>query len=423
MAIDFDNSLDEATQPDGSTDFTGGQYSSTAAGIIPANCYAEGKNIDFDAFGRPVTRRGAKSVTGNVADELWENASATWNGSSAYWGTSLSTTQPIDALFFFDTYASEYLVVAQNATLFQGTENAAYVAISGSSYTGNIVYFAQLNNRLYYCDGNGALKYVDSSLANQTITAGKVSSITPIEQGSGYVAVPGVTFSSGGAVATAVLGYGGRVIAYTVVTPSSGYSASTPPSATLAAAPSGGVTATCRVNITQIPSKPKFLTAHKNRLFCCSNDTSIPPDTIYASDILDGESWDLIGGSIRVGGDGDPITGIYSWFDNNLLVFKQRSVWVVSTDPLIAVTDWQQGLINNRIGCVSHRTIQAVGPDVFFLSRAGVRTVAQIQSGSQSSIGLPISHPVDDIIQDIDLSYADYFCSASYKSKYLLAVA
>jgi hypothetical protein len=73
-----------------------------------------------------------------------------------------------------------------------------------------------LANRVYYCDGTNALKYVDSSVANQTITAGKVTSITITEPGLGYNSVPSITFThNGGAsgAATAVLGYGGlRVI-------------------------------------------------------------------------------------------------------------------------------------------------------------------------------------------------------------------
>lgn len=421
MATDYLQTLDEAPHPDGNTDWRGGQYSATASGIIPANAYSEGKNVDFDAIGRLVSRRGAKSVVGNTTNQVWEQVSLTWNGSTRIWGSSLSSLFPIDALFYFATNAQQYLLVAQNGAIYQGTESAAYVAVASATYSGSLVYFAQLNNRCYYCDATNALKYVDSSLTFNAITAGRVTSLTPIEEGVGYTTVPAVTLS-GAATAIAVLGYGGRVIGYTITAGSTGYTPQPPPTGTVAAAPAGGITATFRINISQTPSKPKFLVTHQSRLVCTTADTTIPQDTVYFSDILDGESWDLIGASLRVGGDGDPITGIYSWFDKTLLVFKQKSVWTIICDPSLATIDWQVRRVTERVGCVAHRSIQAVGADVFFLSRAGIRSLAQIQAGTQNEVGPPTSQPITDIIQDIDLTYADYICSASYKNKYLLAV-
>ena len=146
-----------------------------------------------------------------------------------------------------------------------------------------------------------------------------------LEPGSGYLAVPTATFSAGAAAATAVLGYGGRVLADAATNGGSGYSATTPPAVTFTAAPTGGTNATGRANISQTPSKPKFLVSHTGRLFCTTADTSIPADTVYASDFLDGESSRLVGASVRVGGDGDAITAIYPWINNNLIVFRERA--------------------------------------------------------------------------------------------------
>ena len=423
MATAYNDALDDPIIGDGNSTFAGGQHSSVPANTIPQNGFYRALNMDFDSQGRLATRRGAKSLVGNLSSFVWDTSTFTWDTSTFIWGSSLSTAYAIDALFYFDTYASEYIIVAQNGNLYQGTESAAFAAISSATYSGSLVYFSQLNNRLYYCDGVGSLRYIDSALGNQTITAGKVSSIRITNQGLGYTSVPAITFSSDAAAATAVLGYGGRVISATVTTPSSGYSATTPPTISFAAAPAGGTTATGIVNITQVPSKPKFITSHTNRLFCCSADTSVPPDTVYASDFLDGESWDLAGASVRVGGDGDPITGLYSWFGNKLLVFKQRSIWVINADPAVTADQWEISLINNRVGCVGHRTIQAVGSDVMFLSRTGVRSIAQIQAGTQTEVGISLSAPIQDVIDTIDLTYADYFCSAYYNNRYILGVA
>lgn len=418
----IDNSLlDDPLVGDGNTSFIGGQVSATNPDRIPADSYASAVNMDLDELGRLVTRRGAKTTSGSTVTGAWEEISSTWGAISSVFGSSLSSTA-IDAGFFFDTGAGEWVLIAQGGAILQGTESSVYASIASSSYTGSNVWFAQLGNRCYYCDANGSLKYIDSAVANQTISAGRVTSIEITNPGIGYTSVPAITFSSGVATATAVLGYGGKVVAATVTAAGSGYSATTPPTISFAAAPAGGTTATGIVKISQVPSKPKFLVTHTNRLFCASADTAIPADTVYVSDILDGESWDLAGNSIRVGGDGDPITGLFSWYGNYLLVFKERSIWLVDANPLQDVADWEIKLVNNRIGCVSHRSIQPVGRDVFFLSKNGVRRLSNIESGTQTEVGQAISTDVQDVIQGINQSALSTICSAYYRNRYFLAI-
>lgn len=421
MASISNSLLDDQPVGDGDATFIKGQISSSPETTVPKGAFYDAQNMDIDASGRLQTRRGARTTGGGIESGNWEDLVTNWESMTTYFGSTLSVL-PVDACFYFDTYASEYFIIAQNGGILQGTESGAFASISGSSYSGSDVYFGQLNNRLYYCDGVGALKYVDSSVANNSITAGKISSIKITTQGLGYTSVPAITFSSGAGAATAVLGYGGKVVGATVTTPSSGYSATTPPTIGFAAAPAGGTTAIGRVNISQVPSKPKLLVSHINRLFCTSADTSIPPDTIYASDILDGESWDLVGASLRVGGDGDPIAGIYPWFGNRLLVFKQRSIWYIDADPLLDVASWPVKLINNRIGCVAHRTIQAVGADVYFLAQDGVRNISQIQAGAQTDVGEPISSVIQDEIDSVNREALSKCCAAFYRNRYLLAV-
>jgi hypothetical protein len=156
-------------------------------------------------------------------------------------------------------------------------------------------------------------------------------------------------------------------------------------------------------------------------LFAVSADTSIQPDTLYFSDILDGESWDPLG-SLRIGGDGDPIKGLYSWFGYQLIVFKERSIWSVNADPTQDAADWTISLISGNIGCSSHRSITAVGPDVFFFSRDGIRSLQQIQAGTQTSVGLALSSPINDLISRIDKTKLDLCDGVFWNNRYLLAV-
>jgi hypothetical protein len=67
-------------------------------------------------------------------------------------------------------------------------------------------------------------------------------------------------------------------------------------------------------------------------------------------------------------GDSDKITGL-SVFQNNLIVFKERSIFQFSFDtsgnPVLQ-------MITQAYGCVSFKSIQRVDNDVFFLTRNGV---------------------------------------------------
>ena len=288
------------------------------------------------------------------------------------------------------------------------------------------VYFAQLVDRMYFCDGVGNLEYVNSSSTGQTITAGKVTSIDITTNGLGYTSVPAITFtasSGSAAAATAKLGYGGKVVSTNITNQGSGYISTIPPTIAFDAAPSGGTTAEGIAHISQIPSKPKLLAAHSNRLFCTSADTAIPQDTLYVSDVLDGESWDILGNSMRIGeGEGDPIMSIMPWFGFKLLVFKERSIWTVDADPTQEVADWSIKLVNNRIGCISHKSVQQVGSDVFFLSRDGVRSLSTIEAGAQTDVSTPLSAPINDYIERMTRDQGNKACSAYYRNRYMIGL-
>lgn len=414
--------LDDPPIGDGDASFLLGQQSAQQESSIAKTAFASAQNMDFDPFGRLVTRRGAKSIVGNVASITWDSDTVAWGSETRLWGSSLSSGVSLDGAAYFPAGSTSYVVVAQGGVIKQGTESVAFATVASSSYSGNFVYFAQLGTRLYYCDGVGPLAYIDSAAAHQSIGAGRVTSVKITYQGLGYTSVPAITASSGAATFTGVLGYGGRLVGATITAAGSGYSATTPPTATVDAAPVAANTATVRLQISQTPSKPKYLVAHTNRLFCTTADTGIPADTVYASDFLDGESWDLVGASVRVGGDGDPITGLYPWINNNLIVFKQRSVWVIVADPLQDPADWTIKLLSNRVGCVSHRSIQAVGADIYFLAQDGVRSISQIESGAVADIGQPMSFPLQDQIDALSRANQAWICSAYYKNRYFLSV-
>ena len=428
MPFQSSDALDDQMLLDGSNGFSTGVISATRPDAIPATSMESAINMDYDDFGNIVTRLGTVSLAGNPIVGNWEDIITAWNSTTSYYGSNLPVNAEVMSGFYFDTSASENLVIAVNdrntfiKSLYYGSPGISYNSIASSTIDNDAtyVYFAQLNQKLFYSDGYNSLRYVNSSNANSSITAGKISRIDVINQGSNLSTVPTITISAPPsgvtATATAIVANDGNLVAIRIDNPGSGYV--TAPTVNISGG--GGAHAVAFVSLAP-PSKPIYLTTHTNRLWCVSADTSITPDTLYFSDILDGESWDPLG-SIRVGGDGDPIRGLYSWFGYRLLVFKERSIWAVDADPTQDPADWSISLISGNIGCSSHRSIAAVGADVFFLSRDGIRSMAQIQAGTQTSVGLALSSPINDLISRIDKTKLDLCDGVFWNNRYLLAV-
>jgi hypothetical protein len=428
MPFQSSDALDDQMLLDGSNGFSTGVISATRPDAIPATSMESAINMDYDDFGNLVTRLGTISLTGNSESRNWEDIITNWESTTSNFASNLPTNSQVFSGFYFDTAASERLVIAvlnRNTgakDLYYGSPGVSYNIISSSTIdaASRFVYFAQLNDKLFYADGYSALRYVTSTNTNSAITAGKISRIDVINQGSNLSSVPAVTISAPPsgvtATATAICGLDGNVLSIRIDNPGSGYV--TAPTVSISGG--GGAHAVAFVSLAA-PAKPLYLTTHTNRLWAVSADTTIQPDTLYFSDILDGESWDPLG-SIRVGGDGDPIRGLYSWFGYKLLVFKERSIWSVDADPTQDPADWVITLVSGNIGCSSHRSITAVGADVFFLSRDGIRSMAQIQAGTQTSVGLALSSPINDLISRIDKTKLEYCDGVFWNNRYLLAV-
>lgn len=175
--------------------------------------------------------------------------------------------------------------------------------------------------------------------------------------------------------------------------------------------------------VTQVSSAPNptILSTMSNRLV--ASGVSDIPDAVYFSDILDGETWDLVNSVIRVGaGDGKRVTAVLPWIQNSLLVWKEGSTHVVQIDPTQDVVNWSISTIHNGIGCVAKHSVAQVGQDVFFLARSGVQSVQRQLATSTNEIPIPISQPIQNLIDSIRWEYAYKATAWFYNNFYLLSV-
>ena len=172
--------------------------------------------------------------------------------------------------------------------------------------------------------------------------------------------------------------------------------------------------------LTQPPAAPRYLCWHTNRL--CAAGMSAERDAIYFSQFLDGATWDKTNWQIRVGaGEDDNITGLLSWTNFDLVVFKKRSVWLVDANPTNVVSDFEIKPIHRRVGCPNARTAVQVGSDIFFLSDTGVRSLRHtIATEHQSELGPALSEPIQDIIDRINWTNIHTAAAIFWNNRYIL---
>lgn len=100
--------------------------------------------------------------------------------------------------------------------------------------------------------------------------------------------------------------------------------------------------------------------------------------------------------------DGDKITGLAK-FNEKLIIFKERSTYSLTFDSSSKPTIVQ---VSASIGCVSHRSIDNVENDVFFLSRNGYYTLgyqANFNLGLRTNELSAKIHPVIETITAANL--------------------
>jgi hypothetical protein len=165
------------------------------------------------------------------------------------------------------------------------------------------------------------------------------------------------------------------------------------------------------------------LEVHTNRLI--GYDLEDIPDGVAFSDILDGGTWDLVNKLIRLGGgDGGRIVAVKSWQDSMLVVLRQPGygVWVVQADPLTPVASMYIQCVHQTVGCVSRRTVCQVGQDIWFVSRNGVMSTQKQIATSNNEISIPVSQPVQDVINKIRWEFAYKSSAICYNNYYLLSI-
>jgi hypothetical protein len=285
------------------------------------------------------------------------------------------------------------------------------------------VSMAQFNDKMYMADADGPLYYFDGASTGGTGIAtrqgGKVRAITVTTAGSNYTSATAVISGPdwGGTLPTLITTVaGGAVTGVTVVDGGSGYSGA--PTVTIIGDGSG---ATATATVSPPPLNLRLLINTGNRLFGVGSSGS--RNTLYASDILDASIWDASNSIVVNADDGDEITAIVQYYQNRIIVFKKRRIFQV-TIPSDATTaaDWTVELISNNTGCVAEGSAIQVNSDIFFLSDDGIRSLVRSAADDFTSVGLPLSEVIKNVIQEINVAKIGIATAHFYDNRYFLAI-
>ena len=412
----YSDNLDDLLAFDGIRSFAGGQASGLQSDLLAENQVQQLVNMTLSPKGSLETRRGVASFS----------------------TTATSQVGSVGGMRYYDTDTEERLVTVTQGRLYtiDSNGNADLHPIDEtwdqvnrtfgseaqkwgdgfSTVFDSKVSMAQFNNKMYMADSDGPLYYYDGNIA--TRQGGKVRAITVTSGGTGYTSATAIVSGPnwGGDLPTLITQVaGGVVTGVTVVDGGSGYSGA--PQVTIIGNGSG---ATATATVSPPPLNLKLLINTGNRLFGVGSSSG--RNTLYCSDILDASIWDSANSAIINGDDGDEITAIVPYYQNRIIVFKKRRIFQVTIPPdMTSAADWTIQLVSNNTGCVAEGSAVQVNSDIFFLSDDGIRSLIRSAADDFTSVGLPVSEVVKDVIQSINSAKIGICTAHFYDNRYFLA--
>lgn len=350
------------SEPTGDVNFNGGLNSAGGNLSLQDNESSDLQNVDFNFLGSVLKRNGYTAL----------NTSA------------LSGSPQSDGLWWYESNQSGtltfYLIAIANSKVFYMTGfDGTWHDITGSiSLTsGNITSFVNFFNVMYGTNGVDLLFQVSGNSNATNIAALQANSYTFTVSGITTSPTVGATYTNSAitftVVGTSLSGTVGSIAGTITATGSS------TPAVSGTLVKSGG-TGDSNVTFTQYAinaniSKAKYVEAYNNYLFLANVtvDSVYYPTRIYWSNLQDPTIW-LATSFIEVNmNDGQQITGI-KVLGNNLIIFKTRSIYIVSFtgDPDIPFILQGGGRANSDVGTVSHFSIQEITNGLMFLSFDGL---------------------------------------------------
>ena len=182
---------------------------------------------------------------------------------------------------------------------------------------------------------------------------------------------------------------------------------------------------------------------HGNRLIVCSSRdwnkstgtaTGDVNDEVDVSSYLDFEEFSLLDVFKINDGSNDYLVGVAPWVLNEFVAFMRNRIYYCSvgagaeaTGHAIDQSDCYVKILATDIGCVSRKSIVQAAGGMMFLSDNGVYALSPSSATTPEGMrlgmmGEPVSADVQDVIDRLNLDFADRAVGAYFDNRYYLAM-
>ena len=166
---------------------------------------------------------------------------------------------------------------------------------------------------------------------------------------------------------------------------------------------------------------------HKNRIYCKYSKDEIAVSD-YLTDATGNWIFDLTIQALTVNqGDEQDIVGFHPWTKDEILVFKNNSIYTAkfadnTSGPDVILAESYVRTLTFDIGCIAKRSIANVSGYVFFLSKRGVyRLEPQLDTNLLANTA-PMSTQIQKYMDRINQMYVHNAVATVYNGRYYLAV-
>jgi hypothetical protein len=166
---------------------------------------------------------------------------------------------------------------------------------------------------------------------------------------------------------------------------------------------------------------------HKNRIFCKYSKDEIAVSD-YLTNVNGDWDFDLTIQALTVNlGDEQEIIGFHPWVKDNVLVFKDNSIYIAkfsddtSTPNIVLANSFVENL-TMELGCVAKNSVANVGNMVFFLSKNGVYGLEPQIDANLLANTTPMSIDIQKYIDKINQKFVKNAIGVVYNGRYYLSV-
>ena len=176
---------------------------------------------------------------------------------------------------------------------------------------------------------------------------------------------------------------------------------------------------------TASPPIATTMTWLRNYAFYAGNPTN--PDWVYFSNNLAPRtltSTDLF--KVNTG-DGQKIVRLESFKLNELIIYKQKSIYTLDITGATPLTNWTLQPVSTAIGCAALRSVVNLGNDHWFLSSEPFAVRSLLRTSFDKLMVDMVSQPIQDIFDGtgarvINKTVINKACAIFFDNKYILAI-